>query len=192
MLYRRVLFTFNENAPYAPLASTDQVTATMKLPFGFSVNISQIRNQFSINQNGTDIASLSTPLGSSVSDIKVFGPEDTHGTINITIVNIPLLVSEGQRPSFALFNEQLTDSSMTSFQLIGGASAISELPVGRITLNPIKFNVSSGLFGLQGLKGATEIHSVDVMGGNQDHIVLTIGCELPSFMFQYHRTELSV
>lgn len=169
--------SFQENAPWAPIASTDSVTATMKLPFGFSVNISQIMNSFAINQNNTNVANLTTPIGASVSDIKVFGPEDTHGTINITIDNIALNIPDSQHDAFANFNEQLTDTDVSTFQLIGGAKAISELPIGKITLNSIKFNVTSSLEGLQGLQGSTVIHSVDVAGGTSEHILLNIGCK---------------
>ena len=62
--------------------------------------------------------------------------------------------------------------------LVGNASATSDLPIGQIILNPIKFNVSSGLTGLQGLQGDTVINTVDVMGGTTDHIELDIDCEL--------------
>lgn len=44
-----------------------------------------------------------------------------------------------------------------------------------ITLNPIKFNVSSALNGLRGLQGDVVIESVDVVGGTTDHIELNIG-----------------
>lgn len=168
--------SFNENAPYAPVASTDQVTATMKLPFGFSINISQIQNSFAINQNNTNVANLSTPIGASVSDIRVFSPTDTHGTINITIKDTTLNISNLEQQAFALFNEQLTDADVSTFQLIGGARAFADLPIGQIELNAIKFNVTSSLMGLQGLQGETTIHTVDVAGGTTDHIILDIGC----------------
>lgn len=44
-----------------------------------------------------------------------------------------------------------------------------------ITLDPIKFNVSSTLNGLRGLQKDVVINSVDVAGGNSDHIELNIG-----------------
>jgi len=64
--------------------------------------------------------------------------------------------------------------SIAEFQLVGQANAISELPIGKVNLNPIKFNVPSKLKGLGGLKGSTTINHVDVVGGTSDHINLAI------------------
>ena len=64
--------------------------------------------------------------------------------------------------------------SRESFQLIGSAHAIANLSIGQITLDPINFNVTSGLDGLQGLEGSTTITGVDVTGGTSDGITLAI------------------
>ncbi len=51
------------------------------------------------------------------------------------------------------------------------------MSVGQLTLDPIKFNVSASLDGLQGLKGMTKIDDVDVQGGTEDGITLGINGE---------------
>ena len=48
------------------------------------------------------------------------------------------------------------------------------MSIGQITLDPIKVNVSTSLNGLQGLKKYTTIGSVDVLGGNQQALNLSI------------------
>ena len=60
------------------------------------------------------------------------------------------------------------------FQLEGHARAIANMSIGQITLDPIKFNVTSGLDGLQGLKGQVDIGTVDVLGGSSGAIHLGI------------------
>jgi hypothetical protein len=69
---------------------------------------------------------------------------------------------------------------MAEFWLIGNASAVANMSVGRLTLNPIKVNVSSTLRGLQGLKGMTTINGVDVMGGTTEAMNLNINSQLGS------------
>lgn len=75
------------------------------MPFGFGLSIDQIMNSFNISQNGTNVAGLSTPLGASSSSIKVLGPKDTEGTINITITDTALQIPEDQRTAFSQFSE---------------------------------------------------------------------------------------
>ena len=60
----------------------------------------------------------------------------------------------------------------SNFQLVGHASAIANLSIGQLTLDPINFNVTSKLSGLRGLKGDTTITSVDVIGGSSDALLL--------------------
>jgi len=68
---------------------------------------------------------------------------------------------------------ELTDSEYEHFQLQGSASAVANMSIGTLTLDPIKFNVSSGLWGLKGLKGLVSIDGVDVLGGTQDALSLS-------------------
>lgn len=58
------------------------------------------------------------------------------------------------------------------FQLVGSSRAVTTLPIGKLVLDPIKFNVTSGLNGLQGLKDDTVVVAVDVLGGEQSHMNL--------------------
>ena len=74
-------------------------------------------------------------------------------------------------------DRNLTDSTQLPFQLEGHARAVANMSIGQITLDPIKFDVTSGLDGLQGLNNLVTIGSVDVLGGTQDAIQLGINGE---------------
>ena len=64
---------------------------------------------------------------------------------------------------------------ITEFQLAGNSKAVANTSIGQITLNPIKVNVTTSLWGLKGLQGGlTIIKSVDVMGGTTEAITLSI------------------
>jgi hypothetical protein len=131
------------------------------------------------------------PPGVSRSSISVLGPTDTEGTINITIANTSLSVSQEQYPAFSSFSEQrvacqitinadafldaeLTNSQIASFNLVGNSSAVANTSLGAITLDPIKVNVSTSLKGLGGLRGSILIESVDVVNGTADSVTLNI------------------
>ncbi|KAI0321180.1 hypothetical protein OF83DRAFT_1280620 [Amylostereum chailletii] len=165
---------FSEQDMWTPVANTRSVQASMQLPFGFNLEIGEIMNSFSIVKNGTAVAQLSTPLGASTSDIHVLSETNTQGTINITIADTPMIIPDDSRSHFSQFNTDLTDLDQESFQLQGHAHTVANLSLGRITLDPINFNVTSGLSGLQGLRNLVSIDSVDVVGGTSDHINLAI------------------
>ncbi|KAI0340460.1 hypothetical protein BDW22DRAFT_1360443 [Trametopsis cervina] len=169
---------FNEDQPWAPLATTHSAQAFMKLPFGFELAIADIQNAFNISQNGTTVAGISTPLGSSTSNIKVLSPMDTEGTIDIAFVDTALQIPEPSRAIFSSFTKDLTDLAQNQFQLVGHARAVANLSVGQLTLDPINFNVTSKLNGLQGLKGDTVIQGVDVVGGTTEAILLAINVSI--------------
>ena len=68
----------------------------------------------------------------------------------------------------------LTSQDQAEFRLVGRSSAIANLSIGRIILDPINFDVPSSLGGLRGLNGLTQIESVDVQGGTSEGVVLGI------------------
>ncbi|TBU46075.1 hypothetical protein BD309DRAFT_663805 [Dichomitus squalens] len=165
---------FTPGTAWAPLMDSRTVRASMELPFGFGVSIGQIANSFNITKGGAVVGGLSTPESASTSEIHVVNSTFTQGTINITIDSTPLVVPDGSHPVFSGFNRNLTDSTQLPFQLEGHARAVANMSIGQITLDPIKFNVTSGLDGLQGLNNLVEIGSVDVVGGSTEAIHLSI------------------
>ncbi|KAJ4468227.1 hypothetical protein J3R30DRAFT_3715154 [Lentinula aciculospora] len=169
---------FSEETPWAPSARSQTVQASLQLPFGFSVAISEIQNSFNLTNGDEIIAGLSTPEGTSTSSIEVINSTFTAGTINITIENTNLSVPEPEHPNFSGFNANITSLPSVEFQLVGQSRAIVNLSIGQITLDPIKFNVPSSLNGLQGLNGLTTIHAVDVIGGSTEGIMLSINVSI--------------
>ncbi|OJT10827.1 hypothetical protein TRAPUB_12696, partial [Trametes pubescens] len=169
---------FSPQAPWDPVANSRTVQAAMELPFGFSLSIGEIQNAFNITSAGAVVAGLSTPAGRSTSDIKVVNSTFTQGTINITIEDTSLGVPDPSRPVFSQFNANLTTTSHTPFQLQGHARAIANMSIGQVTLDPIKFDVTSGLQGLRGLDNLVTIGDVDVVGGTQNAIQLGINVSI--------------
>ncbi|KAJ3850500.1 hypothetical protein EV368DRAFT_84496 [Lentinula lateritia] len=169
---------FAEETPWAPSAQSQTVQASLQLPFGFSVAISEIQNSFNLTNGDQVIAGLSTPEGASMSSIEVVNSTFTAGTINITIDNTNLSVPDAEHLHFSEFNANITSLSSVDFQLVGQSRAIANLSIGQITLDPIKFNVPSSLNGLQGLNGLTAIHAVDVVGGTSEGITLNINVSI--------------
>ncbi|KAI0370690.1 hypothetical protein BV20DRAFT_966193 [Pilatotrama ljubarskyi] len=169
---------FSKEQPWGPVANSRTVRAAMELPFGFSVAIGEIQNAFNITGGGRVVAGLSTPIGKSTSDIKVINSTFTQGTINISIEDTALSVPDPSHPVFSQFNANLTATEHTPFQLQGHARAIANMSIGQVTLDPIKFDVASGLDGLQGLQNLVKIADVDVMGGTSDAIQLGINVSI--------------
>ncbi|KAF9222628.1 hypothetical protein BS17DRAFT_802839 [Gyrodon lividus] len=171
--------TFTPETAWTPRTDSNSVHASMELPFGFGMSISEIQNEFNIVKNGSGVAGLSTPLCASTSSISVLGPADTQGQINITISDGYLNSTDEEHGSFSAFNLELTDSKITEFLMVGNSRAVVNTSMGQITLDPIKVNVTTSLNGLQGLNGYTTIGSVDVLGGTQQ--ALNLGIDVTIF-----------
>ncbi|KAA1471743.1 hypothetical protein DENSPDRAFT_133322 [Dentipellis sp. KUC8613] len=169
---------FSEQNAWSPMANSQAVHASMELPFGFNLEIGEIQNAFNITKNGNVVAGLSTPLGASTSAINVNGATNTSGTINISIEDTALQVPDPIHPHFSQFNADLTDGNWTNFQLEGHSRAVANLSIGTLTLDPINFNVSSGLDGLQGLQNLVTIGGIDVIGGTSDGLTLGINVSI--------------
>ncbi|KAF8972948.1 hypothetical protein BDZ97DRAFT_1691577 [Flammula alnicola] len=165
---------FDASQPWTPLANSHTIHATLQLPFGFSLSIGEIQNDFTIITDGNPVAGLSTPLGASTSSISVMNSADTSGSINISIADTRLTVPDSQHAAFSAFNVDLTNSNVTEFRLVGTSRAVANMSIGQITLDGIKVNVSTTLNGLEGLKGMTTIDSVDVAGGTTSGIDLNL------------------
>ncbi len=146
---------------------------------------------------------------------------NTSGNINITIENTALQVPDPIHPHFSQFSASrrssslvhvltgsdftdadLTDGNWTNFQLEGHSRAVANLSIGTLTLDPINFNVASGLNGLQGLQNLVTIGGVDVIGGTSDGLTLGINGEctchicvlqsLSDFMISFYRESFGL
>ncbi|CAK5281435.1 unnamed protein product, partial [Mycena citricolor] len=134
---------FDSSNPWGPVAQSNSITAGLMLPFGFNVEIGQISNKFNISmEDGSPAAGISTPLGASTSQISVYGPTNTTGSVDIVISNTTLACPDPQHQTFSMFNLNLTNEKSTNFRIIGSSRAVASLAIGNLTLDPINVNVS--------------------------------------------------
>lgn len=165
---------FTDQTAWNPQTSSDGLHAKLSLPFGFGMQVTNISNSFAIVQDGVTVGQVSSPLSPASSDIQVVSSSLTQGTIDITLASSPLQVPSNAHSQFSTFNVDLTQNQQATFQLVGSAKTVATLPIGTITLDPIRFNVTSTLNGLRGLNGYTSIDGVDVTGGTTDYLELAI------------------
>lgn len=172
---------FDPSQPYAPQANSSAVSATFGLPFGFSLNIVRLQNDFGIVDNRTIVASLSTPYGSSNTTITSRNAGYTLGDITLDLPKAPLTIGPAYTDHLAFdqFTYDLTTTNGSRFLLVGNTSAVTDTPLGQVALTDIGFTVPAGLIGLESLKTyPTIIESVDVLGGTPDAILLNISVGL--------------
>ncbi|KAM5540830.1 hypothetical protein V8D89_005474 [Ganoderma adspersum] len=165
---------FSEQNAWAPMVSSRSLQADLELPFGFDIAIGELTNAFNITSGGNVVGGLSAPPSASVSQIGVLNTTYTRGTVNITLDSTPLDVPNANHLVFSGFTRDVMSDMSLPFQLEGSARTVANTSIGQITLDPIKFNVTSGLSGLQGLRSLVEIGHVDAIGGSTDAIHLNI------------------
>lgn len=166
--------SFNPAAPYSPSLNAPGVIANFQLPFGFSIDISQVSQNVSLGINNTDntatdyFALMQTPLSPATSN-------QQNGTIAFALTNTNLVGIPGKESTFNMYNYELTASQNYTFMVSGTASTVAKTPIGNVTLNGVNFTVPSTLEGLQFLNSsATTINSLDVVGGTSSGLSLAI------------------
>lgn len=83
---------FTPETSWSPTANSSFTSATFALPFGFTLDIVQLSNSFSIINNGNAVASLDAPLGDSVTTITTRNSAVTEGSITLDLPLSPLSV----------------------------------------------------------------------------------------------------
>lgn len=83
---------FTPATSWSPTANSSFTSATFALPFGFTLDIVQLSNSFSIINNGNAVASLSAPLGDSKTTITSRNSASTEGSITLDLPLSPLSV----------------------------------------------------------------------------------------------------
>ncbi|GAA5969858.1 hypothetical protein JCM21900_004182 [Sporobolomyces salmonicolor] len=182
---QQLSLAFDPSAPYAPQANSSAVAATFGLPFGFSLDIVRLMNEFGIVDNRTVVASLVSPYGNSNTTITSRNAGYTVGDITLDLPLAPLQIGPTYENHLAFdqFTYDLTTTNGSAFVLVGNTSAVTDTPLGQVSLSNIGFTVPAGLVGLDSLtKDPTLIQSVDVLGGTTDAIILniTVGLTNPS------------
>lgn len=175
----------NPAQSYAPLASSQAVSAGYGLPFGISLNISSASVNMGLVVNQTFVANLTSGMGDANTFILTQNAGFGTGTLNLNIPPSPLIVPDTYDSHLAF--QQLTDDLVATdgshIGLIGTTTAIVASGIGQITLSDIGFTLPAGLVGLSLLQAApTDILAVDVIGGTPDAVILglDVGLTNPS------------
>lgn len=168
---------FDPTNPYSPIANAPQVIANFKMPFGFSLNISEVSQNITLGINTTtdkteNFAMMQTAFGPAVSDQQA-------GTIFFPLNNTAIAGIPGKENIFNQYTYALTASSNYTFMIGGIASTKANTPIGPVTLSGINFTVPTSIRGLQFLNStATIINSLDVTGGSETGLALAINVSM--------------
>lgn len=173
-----ISLAYNETLPYNPELSSNSLTGQFGVPFGFSLDIVSLANRLEILYEGSLVGSATAGFSNSTTRLDLISVGQTAGNISITLPPTQLVLAndtEAARVGLVQFQNAFTFSAASRFQASGSALAVTDTPLGRVLLNGIKFDVGTGLKGLQGLKHyPTIIDRVDVLGGAQDAISLLV------------------
>ncbi|KAI8332382.1 hypothetical protein BC941DRAFT_516864 [Chlamydoabsidia padenii] len=161
--------TFDANNPYAPTVSAPNVVADFSIPFGFSLNITDVTQNITMNTNSTgNFSDLAVPWVSCQSDQKA-------GKLQFPINGAALTALPGKDDAFNSYTYDLTSSDKYTFGVSGVATTRTKTPIGEILLGGISFAVPTSLHGLQFLNSTpTVITGVDMTGGTQKALQLNI------------------
>ncbi|KAF7731541.1 hypothetical protein EC973_009305 [Apophysomyces ossiformis] len=163
---------FSQNAPYAPVASAPAVVAGFSIPFGFSLNITEVQQSIALGTNTTDFAVIQVPYVPSQSDQKT-------GKLQFALNNNAITALPGKESVFNDYTYALTAKDLYTFSVAGNASTKTQTPIGPITLSGITFKVPTSLHGLQFLNSTpTVINSLDVVGGTEQNLQLAINVSM--------------
>lgn len=154
------------------------LTGQFGLPFGFSLDIISLSNFLEITYQGALVGTASAPYSNSTTHLDLISAGQTAGNISITLPPTSLLLpneTDAAREQLVAFQNAFTFSEAADFKATGSARAVTDTPLGRVLLNGIKFDVGTGLKGLQGLTHyPTIINHVDVLGGTTDAVSLVV------------------
>ncbi|KAG0006468.1 hypothetical protein BGZ65_007614 [Modicella reniformis] len=147
---------------YAPLASSPGVVAAFEMPFGFTLNVTQVQNNMNVIYNSKTIANLNAAQWGAAVTTK-----GANGTaINFALPPTPFAINADSHADFDDFVNKLTTGSSQGFTVEGFAGTVAQTPIGEVTISGIPFKSDVALSGLQGLKTEpTLINSLTVIGG---------------------------
>ncbi|SHO78091.1 Uncharacterized protein MSYG_2433 [Malassezia sympodialis ATCC 42132] len=173
-----------DSDPYGPTASSNSLEATLALPFGFPLNILSTKNEITIvnELNGNPVISVNGVYSKAATQLNIVSAGQLEGTLFLTLNPSPMQLpsqTDESRHEFEQFVKLFTFGDKIINLYNGSSSVITDMPIGRVSLDNIKFSVESGLLGLQGLtQYPTPILGVDVVGGDHDGILLSVNTSI--------------
>ncbi|KAF9123909.1 hypothetical protein BGW39_008606 [Mortierella sp. 14UC] len=147
---------------YAPLANSPGVVAGFEMPFGFTLNVTQVQNNMTVIYNNKSMAVLNAAeWGAAVTT------KDANGTaINFALPPTPFAINADSHADFDDFVNKLTVGAAQPFTVSGIAGTVAMTPIGEVRITGIPFKSDVVLSGLQGLKTEpTVINKLTVIGG---------------------------
>ncbi|KAE8246427.1 hypothetical protein A4X13_0g5797 [Tilletia indica] len=173
---------YKKEAPWTPEIFSKALTGQIGLPFGFSLDIVSTSNTITILYENATVGSLDGAFSNSSTKLELISAGQTAGTLDITLPQTPLRLpndTDAAHQQLVMFENAFTYGQAAGFQLNGSAKALTNTPIGQVLLNGIKFNVPTGLRGLEALtKYPTVINSIDVTGGTRDALQLNVNTSL--------------
>lgn len=163
---------FNTDSPYSPSISAPAVTAGFSMPFGFSLNITEVTQNITLGLNNSgkfeSFAVLNVPYVQSSSD-------QNAGKLQFAIPQTLIAGIPGEESIFNEYTYGLTSSGNYTFAVAGNATTKVNTSIGPLVLSGINFELPTELHGLEFLNSsATVIHAIDVTGGYSDYLTLNI------------------
>ncbi|KAH9934026.1 uncharacterized protein BXZ73DRAFT_100865 [Epithele typhae] len=151
-----------QSEAFAPKASSQNVLAEYKNPFGFSLQVVKSAEDITLASQGVDIAKLELPQ------------QDTDGGVstgNSAPLNLPFQDQTLQSlndAAFVQFFAAVTDTADVSFQLNGSADVVARTPIGDIPISGIPFGVTTALKGINAFNKAAQLSNISIAGGGTD------------------------
>ncbi|KAG9304814.1 hypothetical protein G9A89_016844 [Geosiphon pyriformis] len=163
---------FSSKNPYSPVASSESLQASFKIPFGFHLNMKKISQDITVYGGSTAMATLSIPYVDAIGDSAV-------GKIDSSIPATSFSVIQGAESAFNEFSKHLTTDSSVVMTMKGTASSIASTSIGDVEIKGIKFTIDTSLQGLQGLQSKPAIvNSLSVIGGTRDYMIIKLSVTL--------------
>ncbi|KAF9981330.1 hypothetical protein BGZ75_007419 [Mortierella antarctica] len=169
---------------YAPLANSPGVVAAFEMPFGFTLNVTQVQNNMTVVYNNKNLANINAAeWGPAVTT------KDANGTaINFALPPTPFAINADSHADFDDFVNKLTVGSGQGFTVQGFAGTVAQTPIGEVKITGIPFKSDVTLSGLQGLKTEpTVINSLTVIGGIPEGLQIALNLTMvnPSLLSIY-------
>ncbi|KAJ7647487.1 hypothetical protein FB45DRAFT_200334 [Roridomyces roridus] len=151
-----------QDQAFAPLASSDNILATYKNPFGFSLQVVAAGQDILLSELGLPIASLHLPIAPADGGVSTGNVAD----LPITFQNVPLVAASEEGLELLFASALLTASS--SFDMSGAANVSARTSIGDVPINGIAFSVTSSLVSFNSFDGSAALSNVSVTGSGGD------------------------
>jgi len=163
-------------APWAPTASSNVVSALFKLPFNITLNITELANAtMTLIYKGTALADLTTAVwNQTASDMP-------NNKIVFTLPSSPLNVNANAHDAFQAFLVDVVQNSKSGFDIKGSADSVATTPMGVVRLT-VPFTSTIALNGIGFAVNSPTITNVTVVAGSTEYVTLNadVGINNPS------------